>query len=110
MARFLIDAQLPPGLAVRLRHAGQEASHVADHAMLDATDQSVCEKAMELGAILVSKDEDFVVMLHSGSYAGALMWVRLGNTSNRRLWEVIGPKLPEITGAFADGERLVELQ
>ena len=48
---FLVDAQLPPGLASWLAEQGHTAQHVVE---LDLGDN-----ALSLDAIIVTKDEDF---------------------------------------------------
>ena len=58
--RFLIDAQLPPGLAHWLIRQGRAAEHVADLDLADAEDAAIWLKAKSLSAILITKDEDFV--------------------------------------------------
>ena len=42
--RFLVDAQLPPVLARRLRGLGHEAEHVYDIGMQAATDRAIWKK------------------------------------------------------------------
>ncbi len=57
--KFLVDAQLPPALAVCLREAGHEAKHVDDVGLRDAEDGAVWAHALQGGLIIVTKDEDF---------------------------------------------------
>jgi predicted nuclease of predicted toxin-antitoxin system len=57
--RFLIDAQLPPSLAVTLRECGQEAAHVFDLLPPAARDAVIWQLALDSGYVLVTKDEDF---------------------------------------------------
>lgn len=110
MARFLIDAQLPPGLAARLVDAGHWASHVNDLGLGGGSDAEVSATAEALDAILVSKDEDFVSLIRAGAFSGPLLWIRLGNTSNRHLWFVLEPLVDEIVRAFGSGETLIEVR
>ncbi|MDQ6435558.1 DUF5615 family PIN-like protein [Mesorhizobium sp. LHD-90] len=110
MAIFLIDAQLPPGLARNLEAAGHSASHVYDIGMGAATDHQVAAAAVERHAILVSKDEDFFVMCQLGQLACPFLWVRVGNTTNRALWKIVEPVLDSALKAFAAGDQVVELR
>ncbi|MCK9249534.1 MAG: DUF5615 family PIN-like protein [Solirubrobacteraceae bacterium] len=57
--RFLVDAQLPPALARMLEARGHEAEHVVDITRGDAPDRELWNYAVEHGAVLVTKDEDF---------------------------------------------------
>lgn len=108
--RFLIDAQLPPGSASLFVEAGHEAVHVADAGLLAADDVAIGAYAAETGMIVVTKDEDFVVMRRLSSKAPSVLWVRIGNSTNRALRSRMEPLLPEILAAFAAGEPIVEVR
>jgi predicted nuclease of predicted toxin-antitoxin system len=45
--RFLVDANLSPGVAARLTSAGFESVHVADVGLLTAADQAILNYAAE---------------------------------------------------------------
>ena len=82
--RFLVDAQLPPGLARYLASRGHEAEHVYDIGMGSAPDREVWDHAVRNNAVLVTKDDDFVTFKTMGKGGGPpVVWVRLGNTTNR---------------------------
>ncbi len=59
--RFLVDAQLPPALARHIESSGHKAEHVVDLGLEKGTDVRIRAKAAELGAVIVTKDEDFAV-------------------------------------------------
>lgn len=108
--RFLIDAQLPPGLARRLADAGHDAVHLHEVLPQEAKDIEVAEEANRRRAVLITKDEDFVDLSHRGILLVPLLWIRLGNTTNAALWQKLAPLLPEIERAFAAGEKIVEIR
>ncbi|MDX6574495.1 MAG: hypothetical protein QOE96_448 [Blastocatellia bacterium] len=56
---FLIDAQLPPALASWLIQQGHTAQHVDDLGLRNADDIVIWNHALESGAIVITKDEDF---------------------------------------------------
>ena len=56
---FLVDAQLPPGLARWLAHEGHSAQHVNDVGLAGAEDSVIWNHALGVDAIIVTKDEDF---------------------------------------------------
>ena len=56
--RFLIDPQLPPGLAAR----GYLSEHVNRIGMGTAGDDAIWKHASRIGATLISKDEDFAAL------------------------------------------------
>lgn len=56
---FLVDAQLPPGLARWLSDQGYSAQHVNDIGLAGAEDSVIWNYALRVDAIIVTKDEDF---------------------------------------------------
>src|SRR4051812_39146690 len=106
--KFLIDAQLPPGLCRWLEAREHEAEHVFDLGLAGATDAQVAERAEETGAVLVSKDEDFLTLRLTRPFQ--LLWLRCGNVTNRALAEWLETRWPRIEESLADGEALVEVR
>jgi predicted nuclease of predicted toxin-antitoxin system len=107
--RFLVDAQLPPGLARLLVELGHEAEHVVDVRLRDADDSSIWDFALDTGACILTKDEDFVKRISLTSRGPAVVWLRVGNCSNTALFEWFKPLLPRVVACLAEGERWVEL-
>mgnify|MGYP000092790926 CR=1 FL=1 len=107
--KFLVDAQLPPSLARWLQEAGHEAEHVDDVGLREANDGAIWVHALQVGAVIVTKDEDFAARSAQAATAPVIVWLRLGNTTNRALWTWIEPRLPGIAGLLAQGSRLIEV-
>ena len=105
---FLVDAQLPPSLAAALRQAGCQAVHLIDLGLLAATDQQIWDEAISRSAILVTKDRDFPLRRAARNDGPAILWVRVGNTSNRRLIDLVLRALPAIIGAIERDEAVIE--
>ena len=106
--RFLVDAQLPPALARTLAAAGHEAYHVADVRLAGASDEAIWQRAIEIDAVVVTKDADFsrICVLSDGP---AVVWIRRPNTRRRALLDWFEPLLPDIIAAIDRGERLIEV-
>ncbi|MHA7872667.1 MAG: DUF5615 family PIN-like protein [Hyphococcus sp.] len=107
--RFLIDAQLPPNLAERLRKLGHEAEHVAEIGMGNAKDTEIWAQAIASGSVIVSKDQDFAERATYAREKAPVIWIRLGNTTSVTLWRIIEPSLAEIMIALKAGEMLIEI-
>jgi predicted nuclease of predicted toxin-antitoxin system len=75
--KFVVDAQLPPVLAAWLRARGHEAVAVRDIGLREADDKSIWSYAQSGNAIIVTKDEDFVLVA-TAAPAVRVLWVRLG--------------------------------
>ncbi|HLP95531.1 MAG TPA: DUF5615 family PIN-like protein [Saprospiraceae bacterium] len=83
---LLIDAQLSPGLALWItNNFSLECYSVGYLGLRDATDFEIFQKARELNAIVLTKDEDFVKLLHQLGSPPKVIWLTCGNTSNARM-------------------------
>jgi predicted nuclease of predicted toxin-antitoxin system len=107
--RFLVDAQLPPGLARWLVGQGHTAEHVFDLGLGRANDRTVWALAITDPAVIITKDEDFVVLQQMEPEGPAIIWVRFGNTSRRDVIARFEAAMPEIIDGLQRGERLIEL-
>ncbi len=55
---FLVDAQLPPGLVRWSDEHGHTAFHVQEFDLADAEDRMIWDHALQIGAIILTKDDD----------------------------------------------------
>lgn len=94
---------------MRLRAAGHEAFHVDELDLGAASDEMIWRHVCDGRATLITKDQDFVGRANARTEEAAVIWIRLGNTTNRSLWELFEPLLPEIIDAIHAGERLIEV-
>ena len=107
--RFLVDAQLPPALACWLREAGHEAEHVEDVGLREADDGAIWAYALHSGAIIVTKDEDFSARSAQTATAPPIVWLRVGNTTNRVLRTWFEARLAGIIELAGQRHRLIEV-
>jgi len=108
--RFLVDAQLPPALARWLTEAGHDARHVEDVGLREAEDSPIWRYVLEQHPILITKDEDFVDRVRQDHTAPVIVWLRIGNVSNRELRQRFMPQLPHIVIWIDQGVRVVEVR
>jgi predicted nuclease of predicted toxin-antitoxin system len=106
--RFLVDAQLPPALCRWLAARGHEATHVGDIGLGAASDSEIASYAEAHELVLISKDEDFIVLRLSDRFA--FLWLRCGNATNRALTAWLEPRWGEISALLDRGERFVEVR
>jgi predicted nuclease of predicted toxin-antitoxin system len=105
-----IDAQLSPALAVWLRATFElDAWPVRELKLRDASDEAIFESARQAGAIVMTKDADFVRLLERHGPPPQVLWVTCGNTSNARLRQVLTVHLGEALRRSLAGEALVEI-
>lgn len=87
---LLIDAQLSPNLAVWVKdHLGIDCLSISYIGYREASDLDIFLKARELDAIVITKDEDFVKLLHQYGSPPRIIWLTCGNTSNVRMREIL---------------------
>jgi predicted nuclease of predicted toxin-antitoxin system len=108
--KFIIDAQLPPALARWLAEAGHEAKHVEEIGLRNAEDSPIWRYALENEIVLLTKDEDFAARAKQGRRAPVIVWLRIGNCSNRALQSWFAPLLPEIIAEIERGSRFIEVR
>ncbi len=108
--KFIVDAQLPPSLAIALREAGYDVQAVREIGLRDAEDCEIWEYALANQAGIITKDQDFADLLIIRPDAPVIVWLRIGNTSNRALLSWILPLWPAILDRINSGDKLVEVR
>jgi predicted nuclease of predicted toxin-antitoxin system len=106
---FLVDAQLPRLLAVRLCELGHPARHTLDLAAGNRThDSTIAAIADTDGAVVITKDADFLDSHILTGQPARLLFVSTGNISNRRLLTLFEVHIDRLVASLTRA-RLVEL-
>jgi predicted nuclease of predicted toxin-antitoxin system len=105
-----LDAQLSPQLAPWLESKfGVATSAVRDLGLRDATDREIFAAAREAGAVVITKDRDFILLLAAQGPPPQVLWLTCGNTSNARLQAIFEALFPAALKLLEHGEPLVEI-
>lgn len=107
--RFLVDAQLPPALSRWLTANGCDAVHVADMGMQAASDQTIWDRAVAEGWIIITKDEDFAQRRIIKQAGPTIVWLRWPNTRRHLLLLKFEEIFSLILAALSRGETLIEV-
>lgn len=107
--KFLVDAQLPPALAAWLREQGHEAQAVREVGLREAHDEIIWAYAQQTGAAILTKDEDFAMRCEQVAAGPVIVWLRIGNASNKALRVWLEPRIAGIIQLVGQGSRLVEV-
>lgn len=100
--KFLVDAQLPPSLAQRLREAGHDTLHTIDLPQGNRTpDSTIAFMCTYEGRILITKDKDFVNSFTLTHQPSKLLLISTGNISNQALESLVLSHLAAITNALS---------
>jgi len=107
--KFLVDAQLPRLLAIRLNDLGHSARHTLDLESGNLTpDQDIAAMADHDNAVVITKDADFLDSHFICGTPSRLLLVSTGNISNRELLGLFETHIALITSSL-EQSRLVEL-
>jgi predicted nuclease of predicted toxin-antitoxin system len=105
-----IDAQLSPDLATWLVDAfGVEAYPVRDLGLRNAKDAEIFRAARVVGAVVMTKDSDFVELVSRLGTPPQVLWITCGNTSNSRPKAILEYALSTAFRLLDRGEPLVEI-
>jgi predicted nuclease of predicted toxin-antitoxin system len=99
--KFLLDAQLPRRLAVRLRAAGHDAIHTLDLPLGNRTpDNVINEISLDESRVVVTKDADFVNSFIVSRKPYKLLLISTGNIKNEELNSLLMDNLKRLGEAF----------
>lgn len=100
--KFVVDAQLPRRIAHFLNAAGHEAIHTLDLPGANRTaDDTISQVADDTGAVVVTKDADFVHSFLLKRQPARLLLVATGNITNRALDALLTAHLDATVAGFA---------
>jgi predicted nuclease of predicted toxin-antitoxin system len=110
MTTIWIDAHLSTAIATWITDTFEiTAIALRDLGLRDAEDLEIFEAAKAQGAILMTKDSDFVDLVDRLGAPPQIIWLTCGNTSNSRLCEILSSTFPEALALLRSGEKLVEI-
>ncbi|HEY0781645.1 MAG TPA: DUF5615 family PIN-like protein [Thermoanaerobaculia bacterium] len=108
--KFLIDAQLPPRLCPWLESRGCSAVHVSETTMgIAATDAEIWELARREDWVILSKDSDFFERSTVLGHPPRVLYIRVGNCSNRDLLTLLESRWRDIFDALEAMVPLIHL-
>ena len=87
---FLLDAHIPRRLCQVIRSKGHECSHVEALERGNASsDSTIAAGADEIGAVVVTKDDDFRISHRFNGRPERLLLLAIGNCSNDELARMV---------------------
>jgi predicted nuclease of predicted toxin-antitoxin system len=105
-----IDAQLSPAIAKWIaENFPVTAVALRDIGLRDASDRQIFSAAQQAGAVVMTKDSDFVELINRLGSPPQVIWLTCGNTSNVRLKQILSTTLLQAVQLLQAGEPLVEI-
>jgi predicted nuclease of predicted toxin-antitoxin system len=75
-----------------------------------AEDVDIWNSALVDGAIIITKDEDFAERAARDANGPVIVWLRVGNSTNRALFEWLNTRWAEVTELLNLGSTLIEVR
>jgi predicted nuclease of predicted toxin-antitoxin system len=107
---FFVDAQLPPLLCEFFKRRGFNAQHAFELFEHTASDERIFTHAQSMGAVIVTKDDDFARRSDALGAPPQILWLRIGNCRNQALLSTLANAWSDILSALERGERIVEVR
>lgn len=105
-----IDAQLSPFLADWICNELKfDAKAIRDLGLRDVNDEDIFNKAKIADAIVMTKDIDFKILQDRLGAPPKIIWLTCGNTSNKRLKEILISHLHDAIELLNSGDSIVEI-
>ncbi len=105
-----VDAQLSPTIATWISSQFPvQCLALRDLGLRDATDRQIFAAAQQAGAVVMTKDSDFVELVEQYGTPPQVIWLRCGNTSNARLKQILSTTLSQALRLLEAGEALIEI-
>jgi predicted nuclease of predicted toxin-antitoxin system len=102
--RFLLDMNLPPAIAARLRAEGHDAVHVLDAGLGNLTDREIFERAAEHRRVVITFDLDFGEIVGANKDPGSgVILLRLKRARGSYLWDRLRVAIAEAGNAMDEG-------
>ena len=107
-----LDAQLSPALAnwITEQFTPIQALPVRELGLRNADDREIFAQARSAGAVVMTKDRDFLALLFKQGPPPHVIWLRVGNTSNKALQAVLLRTLDQAITSLHEGEPWVEVR
>ena len=97
-------------LAEWLVQSGHEAAHVIGVDLATAEDPAIWLHAVATHAALITKDADLLAIRINAAAGPAVIWLRIGNATNRNLIGWFARRFPAVIDALLAGESIVEVR
>jgi predicted nuclease of predicted toxin-antitoxin system len=108
--KLWLDAQLPPAIALWISSTfGVECEHIRGTDLARAEDHAIFAALRRVEQVIMSKDEDFADLVTRLSPPPQVLWIRLGNLTNRALQAYLTDAMPRALELLRAGEPLVEM-
>lgn len=108
--KFILDANLPPSAARWLKGRGHEAWHLLELSLDAAEDEAIWDEALRRGAVIITKDQDFVELARTRRPAAQIVWLRTGNMLKRHQIDHLSRVWLKVLTQISEGVPIIEVR
>ncbi|MGB4958743.1 MAG: DUF5615 family PIN-like protein [Saprospiraceae bacterium] len=109
--KWIIDTQLPPKLINIFIDLGYDAVHTKSYSEgIFLSDTAIRKLALQENRIIITKDSDFYNSHFIDAKMPPVLYLKIGNISNKDLISLIKNNLSTIVLAFDQGARLIMIE
>ncbi|MEX0780937.1 MAG: DUF5615 family PIN-like protein [Balneolales bacterium] len=106
--KFLIDVQLPPNLCKWVEEKKDHARHAIDiQNGLTLSDVELWQIAVDQKEIIITKDSDFLDRYLLFGSPPRILYISVGNCSNKKLFEILDVHWNTIYSLFKNGSEVI---
>jgi predicted nuclease of predicted toxin-antitoxin system len=106
--KFLLDENLPPSLATKLKSIGYETRHVQEIEYNNTSDIKITDFAESSGEIILTHDTDFgTILALSGREKPSVILFRWQVITVQNMFDFLEKYLPELEGELSKGSLIL---
>lgn len=109
---FWLDAHISPTLAswMNVRYPEHQTIALRDLGLRDSDDITIFGNAKISGAVIITKDSDFINLVDYYGAPPQVIWLRCGHTSNASLQRILEKKFQVIVTHLQNNSPIVEVR
>ena len=102
--KFLLDENIPPSLAIKLKEVGYEARHVVDIGLNASPDFKITDFAASADEVIITHDTDFgTILALTGSTRPSVILFRWQKVATENLFKFLKEHLPSHEESLKEG-------
>jgi predicted nuclease of predicted toxin-antitoxin system len=106
--KFLLDENMPPSLAIKLKVIGYDTRHVVEIGYHSTPDFKIAELAASTGEIIITHDTDFgTILALSAADKPSVILFRWEIMTTNLIFQFLESRLPELETDLKQGSLIV---
>jgi predicted nuclease of predicted toxin-antitoxin system len=107
---ILLDNNISPTLCKEFKDIYPGIIHVSQVSLENAGDIVVWEYAREKDLHIMTKDKDFIALLNQKGHPPKIIWLQLGNCTNKEIQAIIMKQKTTIKHFISSGKGILKIK